>query len=95
MKPNESQGSDYSDRFKSTQWSVVLLSPQTHVPSSRTAVADPSRLYWCALYAFVCRLGHPFLREGVARTVTDHKIIDEEIHALCEAVIASQGRPGP
>jgi RNA polymerase sigma-70 factor (ECF subfamily) len=32
------------------------------------------------------------LREGVARTVSDPKEIDGEIHALCDALIASEGR---
>jgi hypothetical protein len=34
------------------------------------------------------------LREEVARTVTDPKEVDEEIHALCEALIAAEGRLG-
>jgi hypothetical protein len=36
-----------------------------------------------------------FLREEVARTVSDPLEVDEEIHALCEALIASEGRLGP
>jgi DNA-directed RNA polymerase specialized sigma24 family protein len=35
------------------------------------------------------------LREEVGRTVSDPAEIDEEIHALCEALIASKGRLGP
>jgi len=35
------------------------------------------------------------LREEVARTVTDPRAVDDEIHALCEALIASEGRLGP
>lgn len=35
------------------------------------------------------------LREEVARTVGDPQQVDEEIHALCEALIASEGRLGP
>jgi DNA-directed RNA polymerase specialized sigma24 family protein len=35
------------------------------------------------------------LREEVARTVTSPDAVDEEIHALCEALIASEGRLGP
>jgi hypothetical protein len=35
------------------------------------------------------------LREKVGRTVSDPAEIDEEIHALCEALIASEGRLGP
>ena len=34
-------------------------------------------------------------REEVRRTVSDPAEIDEEIHALCEALIASEGRLGP
>ena len=35
------------------------------------------------------------LREEVARTVSDPAEVDEEIHALCEALIAAEGRLGP
>ncbi len=35
------------------------------------------------------------LREEVARTVTDPKEVDQEIHALCEALIAAEGRLSP
>ena len=35
------------------------------------------------------------LREEVARTVTDPRAVEQEIHALCEALIASEGRLGP
>lgn len=35
------------------------------------------------------------LREEVARTVSDPAEIDSEIHALCDALIAAEGRIGP
>jgi RNA polymerase sigma-70 factor (ECF subfamily) len=35
------------------------------------------------------------LREEVARTVLDPGEVDEEIHSLCEALIAAEGRLGP
>lgn len=35
------------------------------------------------------------LRQEVGRTVADPREIDEEIHALCEALIATRGRLGP
>jgi len=35
------------------------------------------------------------LRGEVARTVSDPAEIDSEIHALCDAVIAAEGRIGP
>ena len=34
------------------------------------------------------------LREAVGRTVSDPSEIDEEIHALCDALVASEGRLG-
>jgi hypothetical protein len=34
------------------------------------------------------------LREEVARTVSDPAEVDQEIHALCEALIAAEGRLG-
>ena len=36
-----------------------------------------------------------FLREEVGRTVSDPGEIDDEIHALCRAFIASEGRLSP
>jgi hypothetical protein len=35
------------------------------------------------------------LRQEVGRRVSDPAEIDEEIHALCEALIATEGRLGP
>jgi DNA-directed RNA polymerase specialized sigma24 family protein len=35
------------------------------------------------------------LREEVARTVSDPAELDQEIHALCEALIVAEGRLGP
>jgi RNA polymerase sigma factor (sigma-70 family) len=58
MKPNESLPGGEAGRFRTTHWSVVLLSAQTQVPGSRTALADLCRLYWYPLYAFVRRRGY-------------------------------------
>ena len=49
---------DDADRFRTTHWSVVLLSAQTQVPGSRTALADLCGLYWYPLYVFVRRRGY-------------------------------------
>jgi RNA polymerase sigma factor (sigma-70 family) len=35
------------------------------------------------------------LREEVARTVSDPAEVDDEIHALCDALVAAEGRLGP
>jgi RNA polymerase sigma factor (sigma-70 family) len=58
MKPNESLPNDAIGHFRTTHWSVVLLSAQTQVPGSQTALADLFRLYWYPLYAFVRRRGY-------------------------------------
>jgi RNA polymerase sigma factor (sigma-70 family) len=58
MNPNDSFASGETDRFRTTHWSVVLLSAQTQVPGSRTALADLCALYWYPLYAFVRRRGY-------------------------------------
>jgi RNA polymerase sigma factor (sigma-70 family) len=58
MKPDESLPNDGGARFRTTHWSVVLLSAQSQVPGSQTALADLCRLYWYPLYAFVRRRGY-------------------------------------
>jgi RNA polymerase sigma factor (sigma-70 family) len=44
--------------FRSTRWSVVLLSAQSKTPGSQAALAALCELYWYPLYAFVRRRGH-------------------------------------
>src|SRR6266481_2658097 len=44
--------------FRSTRWSVVLLSAQSKAPGSQAALAALCRLYWYPLYAFVRRRGY-------------------------------------
>lgn len=42
MKPNESRASDDSGRFRTTHW--ILVSAQSQVPGSRTALTNVYRL---------------------------------------------------
>src|ERR1700751_2979286 len=58
MKPNERRVNEDAGRFRTTHWSVVLLSAQSQVPGSRPALAVVCRLYWYPLYAFVRRRGY-------------------------------------
>jgi len=58
MTSNQSRENDQDGRFRTTHWSVVLLSAQTQAPGSRTALANLCRLYWYPLYAFVRRRGY-------------------------------------
>jgi hypothetical protein len=67
------------------------------VPSYEQA-ADQLHVSIVAVKALIHRLRKRFsalLREEVARTLSDAAEIDEEIHSLCEALIASEGRLGP
>jgi DNA-directed RNA polymerase specialized sigma24 family protein len=58
MTSDQSRENDQDGRFRTTHWSVVLLSAQTQAPGSRTALANLCRLYWYPLYAFVRRRGY-------------------------------------
>jgi RNA polymerase sigma factor (sigma-70 family) len=44
--------------FRSTRWSVVLLSAQSKTPGSQAALATLCELYWYPLYSFVRRRGY-------------------------------------
>ena len=50
MKPDQSSPVDETDRFRTTRWSVVLLSAQSQVPGSNAALAELCRLYWFPLF---------------------------------------------
>jgi RNA polymerase sigma factor (sigma-70 family) len=66
-------------------------------PPSYDDVASRLQVTTSAVKTHIHRLRKRYtalLREEVGRTVSDPAEIDEEIHALCEALIASEGRLG-
>ena len=77
----------------------VFLDPANNrVPPSYEEVANRLQVSTGAVKTLIHRLRKRYtalLREEVGRTVPDPAEIDEEIHALCEALIASEGRLGP
>ena len=77
----------------------VFLDPNSSTaPPSYDEVANPLELSTGGVKTLIHRLRKRYtalLKEEVGRTVSDPSEIDEEIHALCEAVIASEGRLGP
>ena len=77
----------------------VFLDPvNSRAPPSYEEVANRLRVSTGAVKTLIHRLRKRYtalLREEVGRTVSDPAEIDEEIHALCEALIASEGRLGP
>jgi len=69
-------------RFRTTRWSVVLLSAQSQAPGSKAALAELCRLYWFPLYAFVRRRGYSpvdtqDLVQGFFLHLLDHKALVE------------------
>ena len=41
------------NRFRTTRWSMVLLSAQSHAPGYKEALGELCSLYWYPLYGFV------------------------------------------
>jgi RNA polymerase sigma factor (sigma-70 family) len=69
-------------RFRTTRWSVVLLSAQSQTPGSKAALAELCRVYWFPLYAFVRRRGYDpndtqDLVQGFFLHLLDHKALAE------------------
>ena len=67
-------------------------------PPSYDEVANRLQVTTGAVKTLIHRLRKRYtalLREEVGRTVSDPAEVDEEIHALCEALIACEGRLGP
>ena len=73
-----------------------FLNPiNSETPPPYEQVADQLHTSVGAVRTLVHRLRKRYtalLREEVSRTVSDSREIDEEIHALCDALIASEGR---
>jgi hypothetical protein len=77
----------------------VFLDPNNSTaPPSYEEVVSRLELSIAGVKTLIHRLRKrytPLLREEVGRTVSDPSEIDEEIHAICEALIASEGGLGP
>src|ERR1700730_3922660 len=76
----------------------VFLDPINSIaPPSDEEVAHQLQVSMGGVKTLIHRLRKQYtalLREEVGRTVCDPAEIDEEIHALCEALVASEGRLG-
>jgi hypothetical protein len=74
----------------------AFLDPSNSIaPPSYDEVASQLQITTGAVKTLIHRLRRRYtalLREEVGRTVSDPTEIDEEIHALCDAQIASEGR---
>jgi RNA polymerase sigma factor (sigma-70 family) len=58
MKEEYESPGDGAGRFRTTHWSAVLLSAQSQVPGSQSALAELCRTYWYPLYALVRHRGY-------------------------------------
>jgi hypothetical protein len=85
-----------------------MRAAQNQTLGGHSALTDLYGLYWYPLNMFARRRGHSpddahrlrkrctaLFRDKVGRTVPDAAVINEEIHAACEALIGSKGRLGP
>jgi RNA polymerase sigma factor (sigma-70 family) len=77
---------------------VFLDCGNSKAPPSYDEVAERLQVGTGAVKTLIHRLRKRYtaiLRDEVGRTVSDPAEIDEEIHAFCEAIIATEGRLGP
>ena len=80
MKPDQTSLTDDPSRFRTTRWSVVLLSAQSQVPGFQAALSELYRIYWYPLYAYVRRRGHApeeaqDLTQGFFLHLLEHKTL--------------------
>jgi RNA polymerase sigma factor (sigma-70 family) len=93
-------GNQYTEQGKAATLQVLkpFLDPiNAHVLPSYEQLANQLQVTLGAVKTLIHRLRKRYtalLREEVARTVCDPAEVDGEIHALCEALIASEGRLG-
>ena len=92
---------EYTNAGKASTFEALkpFLDPAASIaPPSYDEVANGLQITAGAVKTLIHRLRKRYtvlLREEVGRTVSDPAEIDEEIHALCEALIAAEGRLGP
>ena len=92
---------EYANAGKTSTFEALkaFLDPNNSIaPPSYDEVANQLQVTTGGVKTLVHRLRKRYtalLREEVGRTVSDPAEIDEEIHALCEALIATEGRLGP
>jgi RNA polymerase sigma factor (sigma-70 family) len=80
MKPDHQSPDDAACQFRTTHWSLVLLSARSQTPGSHAALAELCRSYWYPIYAFVRRRGHNAddaqdLTQGFFLHLLEHKAL--------------------
>jgi RNA polymerase sigma factor (sigma-70 family) len=80
VKLDHSSAVGRSDQFRTTRWSVVLLSAQSQVSGSKDALAELCKLYWYPLYGHIRRYGFSphdaqDLTQGFFLDLLEHKAL--------------------
>ena len=80
LNPDESSLGNDPHRFRTTRWTVVLLSAQSQAPGFQAALGELYRIYWYPLYAYVRRRGHAAeeaqdLTQGFFLHLLEHKML--------------------
>jgi RNA polymerase sigma-70 factor (ECF subfamily) len=94
-------GEEYASQGKTATFKTLksFSDPiNAKTPPSYEQASDALGVSVGAVKTLIHRLRKRYIalfREEVGRTVSDPAEIDEELHALCEALIASEGRLDP
>ena len=80
MKPDHSSAARTPGQFRTTRWSVVLLSAKSEVAGSKEALAELCKLYWYPLYGHIRRYGFSpddaqDLTQGFFLDLLEHKAL--------------------
>jgi len=80
LKPDESSLGNTAHRFRTTRWTVVLLSAQSDAPEFQAALGELCRIYWYPVYAHIRRRGQTpeeaqDLTQGFFLHLLEHKTL--------------------
>jgi RNA polymerase sigma-70 factor (ECF subfamily) len=80
LKADESSEKNVAHGFRTTRWTVVLLSAQSQAPGFRAALGELCRTYWYPLYAYIRRRGRTpeeaqDLTQGFFLHLLEHKTL--------------------
>jgi RNA polymerase sigma factor (sigma-70 family) len=58
VKPDKESRVESEARFRTTQWTLVMLAAESNTPAAESALAELYQIYWFPLYAFARRRGN-------------------------------------
>jgi RNA polymerase sigma factor (sigma-70 family) len=80
LNPDKNSLANVAYQFRTTRWSLVLLSAQSQAPGYQVALGELYRIYWYPLYGYVRRRGHTpeeaqDLTQGFFLHLLEHKTL--------------------